>query len=631
MNWRVVMRAWLFSAPLVGAIAASLFFVGFNVEIFAAAMLLLLTALLAAAWSGYRRGWSVPLTPLTVALSLYWGWLAITLLWSPVYFISALTFWWLSCLPLGFWIYWLMPERERIWDAVAVALAAMALALAVVGVYQVFALHVPPQTVFLDVNIQVALLNLVTLPAAGFFLGAFTADRQTGKRVITLGVVFTLLAYGIMLTKGRGGIAAFLSGVALLAFLGHRHVPRRALAALLVLTAVAFVTANLSWGGGLVERIGTVSDLRSASTERLLIWQQSLALLEQSPLWGLGLGLYSLFWPPYRDPLDLSAGFFVHNDYLQIWIEAGLPGLLLFLGMLGAIAAMLMRIARSRTVPVGPRLEIYGLAAGLGAISLHGLVQYNFYVVPILIVFGLFLGRIQDLAQPYLGARLVSVMLAGHFSPDGFRLIALSLMLVPGLYLASVGASAYLMSQGVAAAQRGELEAADGALAAAHRLWPDSDAALIARADLHRIVLAQLGNTQHGKRRILFENALHLLDRAEQRNPLRPTIYLVRAALFRQAPALVGKDWAGQVDALYRKALQLNPRYYGARFDYARFLLGRGEAKTAREVLEDGLRYLHAVSPPFRPYLSLAADLSAQAGDAARAAELRQKAGGTRP
>ena len=165
--------------PLVGAIAASLFFVGFNVEIFAAAMLLLLTALLAAAWSGYRRGWSVPLTPLTVALSLYWGWLAITLLWSPVYFISALTFWWLSCLPLGFWIYWLMPERERIWDAVAVALAAMALALAVAGVYQVFALHVPPQTVFLDVNIQVALLNLVTLPAAGF---SWARSPRTDRR-----------------------------------------------------------------------------------------------------------------------------------------------------------------------------------------------------------------------------------------------------------------------------------------------------------------------------------------------------------------------------------------------------------------------------------------------------------------
>ena len=29
----------------------------------------------------------------------------------------------------------------------------------------------------------------------------------------------------------------------------------------------------------------------------------------------------------------MSAGFFVHNDYLQMWIETGLPGLLLFLGV----------------------------------------------------------------------------------------------------------------------------------------------------------------------------------------------------------------------------------------------------------------------------------------------------------
>ena len=288
MNWRVVMRAWLFSAPLVGAIAASLFFVGFNVEIFAAAMLLLLTALLAAAWSGYRRGWSVPLTPLTVALSLYWGWLAITLLWSPVYFISALTFWWLSCLPLGFWIYWLMPERERIWDAVAVALAAMALALAVAGVYQVFALHVPPQTVFLDVNIQAAVLNLVALPTAGIFLGTYPASRRADRRTIVLGAVFMILAYGILLTKGRGGIVSFVSALILLAVLGRRHVPKGALLMLLLLTASAFGAANLSWSGGLVERLGTLSDVHTAGFERLLIWEQSLELLKQSPPLGAG-------------------------------------------------------------------------------------------------------------------------------------------------------------------------------------------------------------------------------------------------------------------------------------------------------------------------------------------------------
>lgn len=625
-----MIRTWLFSISLVGAVAVSILFVGFNIEIFAVSMLLLFTAVLAAVWNGHRSGWVVPLTPLTVALSLYWIWLAVTLLWSSVNFISVMTFWWMSCLPLGFWIYRFMSAREGIWRMTMAALAAMAIALIMAGAYQVLALNMPPRTVFLDVNIQAAFLNLVALPAAGFLLGAIPAKGRLGKQAVIFGVVYTLLAYGVMLTKGRGGIISLLVGAAFLMFLGYRHVPKRALVSLLALTTVAFVTANLSWSGGLVERIGTMSDWRSASPERLVIWQQSLTLLEQSPFWGLGLGLYTLYWPPYRDPFDQSAGYFVHNDYLQIWIEAGLPGLLLLLGMLGAVIVMLVRIARSHNVPLDRRLEVYGLTAGVGAISLHSLVQYNFYIVPILIVFGLYLGRIQDLAQPYFNVRVISLPLAGRFSPNGFRFIALSVALIPALYLVSVGTSAYLMSQGVEAAQRGELEEADGALAVAHRLWPDSDAALIARADLHRTVLAKMDITQGEKRRVLFENAQHLLDDATQRNPLRPMTYLVRAELYRQAPELVGNDWHTQVDGLYRRVLQLNPRYYSARYNYARFLLGRGEVTNARQVLEDGLRYLHAAPSELRPYLLFAAYLSEQTGDTARAAELRQKAGGTK-
>ena len=629
------MRVWLFSAFLVGAIAASLFFVGFNIEIFAVSMLLLFTALLAAMWGGYRGGWDVPLTPLTAVLLLYWVWLAITLLWSSVPFISVVTFWWMSCLPLGFWVYRLLPERERIWTAVTVLLPVIAMILVGVGDYQVHALNLPPDTVFLDVNIQAAFLNLIVLPVAGFFLGAFPVNGSKGsKRAVVLGVIFTILAHGVMLTKGRGGMISFFFGIAMLAFLGYRHVPRRALATLLTLTAIAFVTANLSWSGGLLERFGSMSDWHndwhSVSPERLLIWRQSLVLLEQSPFWGLGLGLYTLYWPPYRDPLDQSAGYFVHNDYLQIWIEAGLPGLLLFLGVLGAVIVMLARMVRCHNAPLGRRFEVYGLAAGVGAISLHSLVQYNFYVVPILIVFGLYLGRIQDVTQPYIGTRTMSLLPAKRFGPTSFRLIALGTVLIPGFYFASMGASAYLMSQGVEAARRGEMEEADAALAAAHRLWPDSDAALIARADLHRTVLARLDNAPYHERRVLFENAQHLLDEAAQRNPLRPMIYLVRAELFRQAPMLVGKDWDTQANALYRRVLQLNPRYSSARYNYAQFLIARGEAQSARQVLEDGLRYLYATPPGLRSYLLLAAHLSEQAGDTARAAELRQQAAGTK-
>lgn len=621
------MRLGFVSALLIGAIAASLFFVGFNIEIFSVALLLLLAALLAAAWSGYGSGWSVPLTPLTWALSLYWVWLAfIALAWSPVPFISTVTFWWMSCLPFGFWIYWLMPERDRAWNVVVVALATIALTLVVAGAYQVFVRNVAPQTVFLDVNIQAALLNLIALPTAGLFLGAFPADRRVGKWAIALGAVFALLAYGVMLTKGRGGIISFISTLVLLVFLGHRYVSRSALVALFLLTAIAFGAANLSWSGGLVDRLGTLSDMHNASIERLLIWEQSLDLLRQSPIWGLGLGLYSLYWPPYRDPRDMSAGFFVHNDYLQMWIETGLPGLLLFLGVLGSVVVMTRRLARDRSLPVGKRLEAYGLFAGVAAISMHSLVQYNFYVVPILVVSGLFMGRIQDLARSQPGVRFAPVLPANHFSPGGFRLITLSAALIPGLYFASVGVSAHLLSQGVAAAQRGDLEEADSTLAAAQRLWPDSDAVLIARADLHRMVLVQIGDTQPDRRQALFESAQYLLDQAESRNPLRSTIYLVRAELFRQAPKLVGKGWFEEVDAQYRKVLHLNPRYYGARYNYALFLVGQGDATTARQVLDEGMRYIHTVHPPLKSYVLLTADLNERDGNPARAAELRRRA-----
>ena len=116
-----------------------------------------------------------------------------------------------------------MPERDRSWRIITIALAVIALALVVAGLYQVFVLHVAPQTVFLDVNIQAAVLNLVALPTAGIFLGTYPADRRAGKWTIVLGAVFMILAYGILLTKGRGGIVSFVSALILLAVLEGRR------------------------------------------------------------------------------------------------------------------------------------------------------------------------------------------------------------------------------------------------------------------------------------------------------------------------------------------------------------------------------------------------------------------------
>ena len=69
-------------------------------------------------------------------------------------------------------------------------------------------------------------------------------------------------------------------------------------------------------------------------------------MLMDAPWLGIGLGTYWLYWPTYRHPDDTSGGFYVHNDYLQIWIETGLPGFLLLLAVYVAVFIMFVRLVR---------------------------------------------------------------------------------------------------------------------------------------------------------------------------------------------------------------------------------------------------------------------------------------------
>ena len=113
-RWLAVLIApFLFSA----AYAASLFFLGFNIEAFSLSLILLVAAVFWALSRRYEPGVSVPGTWLAVSVLLYWGWQAVTLLWSPVSFVSTTMFWWMSSLPLAFWLYLLLPQ-ERHWLAV---------------------------------------------------------------------------------------------------------------------------------------------------------------------------------------------------------------------------------------------------------------------------------------------------------------------------------------------------------------------------------------------------------------------------------------------------------------------------------------------------------------------------------
>lgn len=610
---------------LTATVAVSLFFTGRNIVVFAVFQALLLLAAFWTLWRVRVRGLALPDTVPAMSLLYYWGWLAVTLFWTPVPFVSVTMFWWLSSLPLAFWIYTLSPADERRWPLISALLLGTGLAAGGYGLYQFYLLDLVPRSVFLDSNILATLMYLLALPLCGRFLLLSGARRREPAKVWLAAAAYAALVYVLMLTRSRGGLLAFLTGTLLLLVVVRRHVGARQAGIVAGIVAAAYLLADLGWQGGLSDRAATLAEPVGAGGERFSIWRQSWRLLfEQSPQWGIGLGLYSLVWPPYREPTDTSGGFFVHNDYLQLWIEAGVPGLLLFLGFLGGVAWSGWRFLRRVRAPA-VRIEAAALFAAFVAVSLHSLVQYNFYVAPLLLIVGLGVARLQELqaGQPAGTRTAWTLRPLRHVRTRTYALLLSLAALLSLGYFFSIGVSVYQSARAADLVAREQWEQAERALILAERWWSDADAPRLARADLYRQVMLRVEDET--QKRALFRDAVNLLARAEARNPLRPNTYLLRADLYREARAFTGPAGDARAEADLRRALALDPRYYPARVRYALFLLERGREPEAAGVLEAGTHYRYLGSAGIVPYLDLTAQLRARRGDDEGAAELRRR------
>lgn len=108
---------------------------------------------------------------------------------------------------------------------------------------------------------------------------------------------------------------------------------------------------------------------------RLEIWEKSYPALEQYFPWGAGIGSYTAVYPPVEQLENVNPLYFnrMHNDYLELLLEAGLPGMLVLALFLWALGGRLYHVWQSG-FPRGS----FGLASGLAIIvvGLHSIVDY---------------------------------------------------------------------------------------------------------------------------------------------------------------------------------------------------------------------------------------------------------------
>ena len=181
------------------------------------------------------------------------------------------------------------------------------------------------------------------LVAAGALAGGLlVASGRRAERRALVGALATLLV-GLGATQSRGGIVA-AAVTALLAIVLARGA--RARAALAVGAIAALVVAALVLSPGGVKRV-TTGDAQG--TGRVELWRVATRMVAERPLLGVGLANYRVRSGEFvRAPgalrsVDLIASkpHEVHNTYLQLAAETGLPVVLAFV----LVAGMAVRSA----------------------------------------------------------------------------------------------------------------------------------------------------------------------------------------------------------------------------------------------------------------------------------------------
>lgn len=203
----------------------------------------------------------------------------------------------------------------------------------------------------LDPNNAAAVINMGLIPC-------FYMALRKPKWWALVGIfVFSLVATA----SKTGSIVAFFAITAILTERFFLNID------CVLIFILAIIYAAMEWAGYWI--------IHGAFQYRFLIWADSLPLLLKNPLSGLGLGSFAEYYNQVRTEHQ-TAGFFAHNDMLQIGIESGIPAALAFLGVFIAVCFT----TTHRNIVS---------AAVIMAIFAHSMMEFQFYLPSITLLMGL--------------------------------------------------------------------------------------------------------------------------------------------------------------------------------------------------------------------------------------------------
>lgn len=239
-------------------------------------------------------------------------------------------------------------------------------------------------------------------PIGVSLLGLFLGQGRRGDGSIpdpasanAVGVILAsgalmLTILGVFVSLSRSGILIMALVLALqvpvvLALLVRKGITLKAVVVIgLVIGCIAVFMSIMGWDK-INARLRTLQQTEVSDEMRYDLFQNTWTMAMDFPVIGSGLGSYLRVFPIYKTYHKQSIVEHAHNDYLEFLAETGWVGLLAFLAFLVTVMVKgLLAIKRclGRSADPDPErvdlgIMISGSLAGVLAISIHGLVDFN--------------------------------------------------------------------------------------------------------------------------------------------------------------------------------------------------------------------------------------------------------------
>lgn len=253
-----------------------------------------------------------------------------------------------------------------------------------------FLLRMTSNRVFASFVYPNALAGFLVIAFAPTLAWIWVRARGWDARVKWIALVFAagVMLFCLVLTGSRGGLVAFgvmaATVVKCWAAKGRRQ-PVIIAAGVVVVLAVVFM---LGLRGGFIH-LGTKS-----LGARLDYWRGAVAIAKDHSWVGTGPGTFGSIYPKYKTALTEEAQA-VHNNFLQMWSDSGLPAFVVF-ALLWIVAVRdAFRLTRRRAGDIAA----IAICAALTGWTVHGLVDFDLYVPGVALPVFILLGAVQGLKE----------------------------------------------------------------------------------------------------------------------------------------------------------------------------------------------------------------------------------------